>query len=213
MRAWHALFAIGVILLSAGFVVAVIQPSDQVGTQTQGTPLNGTSNNSNISGRMQQYVGFYGRVTMEVRKTVGVGSVMYNKTVTQGKLYFIKNGENPDWTGLDVAKNNSNTDRNLSLTGYYVTGNHFVFNDSLLIGTERTTCNKSGDYLNTTDAYKIIVMCDAIGCAGSPKYFFCVDIADKLSANGYGVVQYEMITAKTPTYTSYDVYYDMEQAS
>jgi hypothetical protein len=210
MKAWHALLVLGVIMLSAGFVVAVIQPSDEF---NQGAPTNGTSNFTNVTGRMQQFVGFYGKVAMQVRKTVGVGSVLYDKIVTQGKLYFIKNGENPDWTGLDVAKNNSNTDGNISLTGYYVTGNHFVFNDSLLIGTERTTCNKSGNYLNTTDAYKVTILCDTAACAGSPKYFFCVDISDKLSTNDYGVVQYEIITAKTSVYTSYDIFYDMEQAS
>jgi hypothetical protein len=190
-----------------GFLYAVVDKSDLSNIET---PVNGTANYTNISGRMQQFVGFYGRIVMEVRKETGQGSTLYNKTVTSGRLFFVKNGENPDWTYLTAAENNSNTDRNLSLTGYYVTGNHFVFNESRLSEVENSTCNRSANYLNTTDNYKSAILCDTIGCAGSPKYFFCVDIADKQSTQGFGQVQYEIIVPKTSAYNSYDIFYDLE---
>lgn len=163
---------------------------------------NGTSTLLNVTSRMQQYVGFFGRVWQEVRLNTTVGSgTMYNKSVSSGKMYFFKAGSTP--TGVFTpALNNSQTDGNFSLSGFYVTGNHFVLN-STVCGTA------SVDHLNTTDNYMNGIFKDA---AATPNYFLCVDILPKTSTNGFespdGNVQFEIVVPKTASYLSYDIWID-----
>lgn len=160
---------------------------------------NGTSTMLNITARMQQYVGFFGVINSTVKLNTGAGNILYQKPVTSGKIYFFKNGATP--TGALVpALNNSQTDANFSLSGYYATGNHFVNN--------ATVCGVSlVNHLNTTDNYAVGIMKDS---AANPNFFICTDIRPVTSANGMGAVTFEAVVPKTSSYASYDVYVDLE---
>ncbi len=194
------IMAFAVIVL-AGYVNSAIQTTDNLGVPVPAA--NGTSSNLNISARMQQYVGYFGNVVTMVRLNTtnasGSNLQLYNKSITTGKIYFAKSGAT--LTGaITPAMNNSQTDGNFSLTGVYITGNHFIRNG--------TICGvASVDHLNTTDNYGVGIFKDA---AADPNYFLCTDILTKTSNYGFGSVGFEAVVPKTSTYAAYDVYIDLE---
>ncbi|MFH0971375.1 MAG: hypothetical protein V1835_02300 [Candidatus Micrarchaeota archaeon] len=205
MRSWqYALGAVFLILLVfvVNFVKAPLYVSDN--TNVAVPDENGTSTLLNITSRMQQYVGFYGRIWAEVRRTATVGSgTMYNRTMDRGFIYFFKNGATPTYAFVP-AINNSETDGNFSLTNYYITGNHYMNNG--------TICGIAAvDHLNTTDSYAVGIFHDS---AATPNYFLCTDIQIKVSTNGFdttdGNVAFEVVVPKTSSYQAYDVWIDGE---
>ncbi|MFH1257337.1 MAG: hypothetical protein V1658_00205, partial [Candidatus Micrarchaeota archaeon] len=154
----------------------------------------------NVTTRMQQYVGFFGNVTAEVRLNVTVNSgTLYRKDVDRGKIYFFDTGATPTMPFVP-ALNNSETDGNFSLTGFYVTGNHFIYNN--------TVCGVvSVDHLNTSDNYMVGIFRDA---AAAPNYFICTDIRPVSSSTGFGAVEFQAVVPKTGLYMAYDVWIDFE---
>ncbi|MFH1750439.1 MAG: hypothetical protein ABH863_02050 [Candidatus Micrarchaeota archaeon] len=203
MKNWqYWIGAAAFLLLISVSVRAALQQTDNTAVAVPSD--NGTSTYLNVTTRMQQYVGFFGRIWYEVRLNFTTGSgTLYNKSVTEGKIYFYKAGATPTGAIL-TAVNNSDTDGNFSLTGYYATGNHYVLNS--------TVCGvTSVDHLNTTDNYAVGIFKDQ---AATPNYFLCTDITQKSSTNGFntvdGNVHFEVVVPKTSTYTSYDVWIDSE---
>jgi hypothetical protein len=161
---------------------------------------NGTSSQVNITAKMEQYVGFFGTVAVAVRRNTTNGYVMYNKTATSGKLYFYKAGSTVDGNVL-AAPASSVSDGNFSLSGFYATANHFT--------SSLTVCGvASSNALTTTDGLNTSIYRNQT--AGGANYFLCTDIANTVSTNGFGTVQYEIVVPKTSLYTAYDVYYDLE---
>ncbi|MBU1197021.1 hypothetical protein KJ765_00760 [Candidatus Micrarchaeota archaeon] len=178
------------------FVWAAVEQSDN--TAEPVPTNNGTSRNMSVAGRMQQYVGFYGNVSFEVRNDTSLGNVMYRKTVHYGKLFFFDEGDTPT-EPFSAAPTTANTDGNFSLTGYYVTSNHF--------DTQDTVCNTSSvNKLNTTDNRLTGIFYDA---AAPSNYFFCTEISAFTSTNGFGTLSYEIVVAKTSSYMSYDIWFDL----
>lgn len=198
MRFLHIFLILLLLGLLANFTSSSIFLTDN---QNVAVPSdNGTSSNLNITGRMQQYVGYYGNInTTVILSAANNNTRMYTKLVTQGKVYFFRQGQEPTGT-FTPALNNSQTDGNFSLSGYYVTGNHFALN-STVCGVE------SVDHLNTTDNYMVGIFKDS---ATTPRYFLCTDIRTMTSANGMGTVSYEIVVPKTAIYTAYDVFVDLE---
>ncbi len=187
-----------VVLLLARAVSSAIFITDNTGVTVPAD--NGTSTMLNITARMQQYIGFFGQVntTVKINTTAGAPK-LYDMPVTSGKIFFLKNGDVPSGA-IVPALNDSETDGNFSLTGYYVTGNHFVKND--------TVCGiASVDHLLTTDGYKVGIFKDS---GETPVYFVGTDIAQVTSSNGMGTPVFEVIAPKTSVYDSYDVYIDLE---
>lgn len=188
-----------IILLSfaANFALATLSVTDN--TNIAVPTANGTSTMLNVTMRMQQYVGFFGAINTTVKLNTGAGNILYQKPVTTGKIFFFKTGVTP--TGALVpALNNSQTDANYSLSGYYATGNHFMNNG--------TVCGIANiNFLNTTDQYGVGIFKDS---AANPNFGFCSDVVQKTSTNGFGTPAFEVIVAKTATYTAYDIYVDLE---
>ncbi|MFH1257889.1 MAG: hypothetical protein ABIG96_06550 [Candidatus Micrarchaeota archaeon] len=190
-----------VLLVAIGFVNLVTSSVYLSGNQDVAVPAdNGTSSNTNISARMQQYVGFFG----EINATIILGFAnnntrIYQKPVTSGKIFFVKVGA--ALTGaIQAADADTDTDANFSLTGYYITANHFTLS-STVAGVA------SVNHLNTTDNFMVGIFKDS---AAAPNYFVGTDIRSITSANGMGDVSYEVIVPKTGTYTAYDVFIDLE---
>ncbi len=195
------LAGLAVIVLLIQFAQSALIVTDNLGVATPSQ--NGTSFDLNVTSRMQQYVGYFGNVVTMVRLNTtnasGSNLQLYNKSITTGKIYFAKSGAT--LTGaITPAMNNSQTDGNFSLTGVYITGNHFIRNG--------TICGvASVDHLNTTDNYGVGIFKDA---AADPNYFLCTDILTKTSNYGFGSVGFEAVVPKTSTYAAYDVYIDLE---
>ncbi|MFH1107429.1 MAG: hypothetical protein V1787_06065 [Candidatus Micrarchaeota archaeon] len=189
--------ALPLALMFAGIVLATVEITDNTNVAVPSD--NGTSLNTSVAGRMQQYVGYYGNVSMQVRNNTNLGNVLYFKTVNFGRLFFVKTGATLT-TPFTVAPTNAVTDANFSLTGYYNTSNHF---DSTAVVCNLTNSNK----LNTTDNRLTGIYYDA---AAVPNYFFCTDIGSFTSSNGFGnELSYEIIVAKTATYIAYDIWFDL----
>lgn len=198
MKKYLVLVGLVAIALLANFAASSLYLSDN---QNVAVPTdNGTSSSINVTARMQQYVGFFGNInTTVILSAANNNTKMYTKAVTTGKIYFVKAGAAP--TGaITPALNNSQTDGNFSLSGYYVTGNHYIHNT--------TICGVDfANSLNTTDNYPVAILKDA---ATTPNYFLCTDIIQKTSTNGMGSVSYEVVVPKTGVYTAYDVFVDLE---
>ncbi|MBU1196970.1 hypothetical protein KJ765_00505 [Candidatus Micrarchaeota archaeon] len=206
VRSWHILAVAGallaVVIASAIYVAAAAEQSDY--TNWAVPAENGTANNTNITGRMQQYVGFYGNVSSQVRNSTALGNVLYQKGVTSGVLYFLKGGATPTAPFVN-ASTNSTTDGNFSLTGYYSTANHFDTNAS----DGQCGSNLDIKVLNTTDSRSTGILFDS-STPGTENYFFCTNISSFTSTNGFGTINYQIIVAKTPSFLSYDIWYDLE---
>ncbi len=187
------------LLLSAPVVMAAyIATSDNLNVAVPAA--NGTSSQVNITAPMQQYVGFFGTVAVAVRRNSTNGYIMYNKTATSGKLYFYKTGAVVDQNVL-AAPTGAATDGNFSLSGFYVTANQFT-NSLTVCGVASSNALTTTDNLNTS-IYRNQT-------AGGANYFLCTDIANTVSTNGFGTVQYEIVVPKTSAYTAYDVYLDLQ---
>ncbi|MBU1197719.1 hypothetical protein KJ765_04360 [Candidatus Micrarchaeota archaeon] len=197
------ILALGLIVAGVMSVIvyAAVEQSDN--TNVAVPTNNGTSTNLSVAGRMQQYVGFYGNMSYQVRNDTTVGNILYQKTVTQGVLYFFKNGATPTEPFVN-ASTNSTTDTNFSLTGYYVTGNHFDTNAS----DGQCASNLDLKVLNTTDGRSTAILFDS-STAGTENYLFCTNISSFTSTNGFGTINYEIVVAKTPTYMAYDIWHDL----
>ncbi|MFH1107500.1 MAG: hypothetical protein V1787_06440 [Candidatus Micrarchaeota archaeon] len=177
-------------------VFAVAEQSDNTNVAVPAD--NGTSSNTSIAGRMQQYVGFYGNVSFEVRNNTNLGNVLYRKTVTSGVLYFLKNGDTFPGT-LVNATANTTADSVIGVSGYYNTSNHFDSRGNLC-----NTLNVSK--LTTTDSRTTGLLSDP----NNTEYMFCTDIGYFTSSNGFGSeLSYEIIVAKTPAYMAYDIWFDL----
>jgi len=187
------------LLSMASLVVAAAVSSD---TTNVATPADyGTCANQDVTGRMQQYVGFYGNVSMQVRNETTAGNVMYSKAVNTGKLYFLKNGATPTQPFLAASPSAPATDGNFSLTGWYASANHFA--------NQMTVCGVASTYyLNTTDEYTVGLFKDS---AADPNTNFglCVDMKQVASTNGFGTTLYQVVVPKTASFTNYDIWYDL----
>ncbi|HLC47769.1 MAG TPA: hypothetical protein VJI13_01740 [Candidatus Norongarragalinales archaeon] len=205
MRNWHyAVVGIAILGILAYSARASLYQTDNLNVAVPSE--NGTSTLLNVTSRMQQYVGFFGRIWAEVRLNTTAGSgTLYNKSVDRGMMYLFKAGATPLLPFSPASINATTTDLNFSLTGYYVTGNHFINNG--------TVCNiSSAMYLNTTDNFMVGIFKDA---STAPKnYFVCTDIRPVNSQNGFntidGNVLFEVIAPKTATYSAYDIWVDGE---
>ncbi|HLC48410.1 MAG TPA: hypothetical protein VJI13_05025 [Candidatus Norongarragalinales archaeon] len=197
-RGYQLVLGLVAIVFLAKMAASAIFLTDNTGVAAPSE--NGTSTLLNVSARMQQYVGFFGVInsTVKINTTVGAPQ-LYAQPVTSGKIYFVKAGAS--LSGAIVpALNNTQTDGNFSLTGYYITGNHFVNNG--------TVCGvASMDHLNTTDNYMVAIARDS---GATPNYLICGDIRTVVSTNGLGTTAFQVIVPKTSTYSSYDVYVDLE---
>lgn len=206
MKNWYLILGIAAVVVLSMLVNVVRAPLYITDNTNVAVPVeNGTSTNLNVTSRMQQYVGFFGRVWAEVRLNATPGSgTMYNKSVTNGSIYFFKTGSTPT-TPFSNAGLGDTTDLNFSLTGYYKVTNHFV-NSGRVCGTN------SVNHLNTTDNYAVGIFKDS---AATPNYFVCTDIQIKISQNGFssvdGNVAFEVIAPKTVSYQAYDIWIDGEQ--
>ena len=185
----------------ANFVSAEPVAADQQGVTA---PANGTANSANLSFLAQQYIGFYGNVTMQVRAVSGPNS-LYNRTVTSGCV-FVTDGDHasgvPSWPAK-TSSPDTFADGNFSLTGAYITGNHYNTIITSLCGV--TTVYK----LNTTDDFAVGIFRD--GNASTSQHFIGSNIKNIVSSNGFGLVQYEVIVPKTATYgnAGYDFYVEL----
>ncbi len=189
--------ALAVLVAFSMLAMANVEESDNVNVPVP--TQNGTSSNTTVTGRMQQYVGFYGNLTFQVRNNTNVGNVLYYKTVTYGKLYFFKTGAIPT-EPFTAAPTSALTNSNFSLTGFYNTSNHF--------DTQATVCGiNSVNKLNTTDNRTVGIFYDA---ATTPNYFVCTDVGAFTSGNGFGTISYEIIVPKTTSYLNYDIWYNLD---
>ncbi|MFH1750393.1 MAG: hypothetical protein ABH863_01820 [Candidatus Micrarchaeota archaeon] len=192
------LIGLATVILLANYASSAIFITDNTGVNVPAD--NGTSTMLNVTSRMQQYVGFFGGInsTVKINTTIGAPQ-LYAQPVTSGKIYFVKNGATLEGA-IVPALNDTDTDANFSLSGSYVTGNHFK-NNGTICGVEFS------DFLYTTDEYGVAILRDS---AADPNYFICTDISPKTSSNGMGNVAFEVIVPKTDIYASYDVYVDLE---
>ncbi|MEK6843187.1 MAG: hypothetical protein AABY04_01745 [Candidatus Micrarchaeota archaeon] len=194
-RKFVLLLGLALALILSRPVLAAIFVTDN--TAVAVPTANGTSTLLNVTARMQQYVGFFGQVNATVKLTAGGSNILYAKLVSSGKIYFFKAGAVPQ-TPFTTALNNTATDNNFQLSGYYITGNHYMNNG--------TICGQaSTNFLNTTDNYGVGIFKDT-----NFNYFLCTDISTKVSTNGFGTVGFEVVVPKTANYTSYDVWIDLE---
>ena len=206
-----ARYAVPLLLLSALFAVVLVfnnfVGADPVAADQQGVtaPANGTADSQNLTVPAQQYIGFYGNVTIQVRKTGGgPGTSLYNKTVFSGCV-FVNDGDiaAPAWPAA-VSPPDDNSDGNFSLTGAYLTRYHFV---TVFSGT---LCGVAGPFiLNTTDDFGVGIFRDQNGT--NSRHFVGSNIRDMTSTNGFGRLQYEVIVPKTATYgdAGYDFYLEL----
>jgi hypothetical protein len=188
-------FFVVLLLAMAAILVRASTVSDNTNL---GVPSdNGTSGNQTITGRMEQYAAYYGNVSMQVRNNTAAGNVLYSKTVTSGKLYFLKNGATFP-TNLIAAPANSTADTAIGLSGFYVTANHFDTTD--------TVCGVgSAPKITTTDSVDTGMFSEE----DNTNYLFCTDITTITSTNGFGTINYEVIVPTTSLYTAYDVWFDL----
>jgi len=64
------------------------------------------------------------------------------------------------------------------------------------------------NYINSTDNYHTGIFRD--NATATANYYFCTNISAKISGNGFGEVDYEVVVPKTGVYTAYDVWFDLE---
>ncbi len=200
----HVIIGALVVLAFMAHVATSVIQTDNLGVPVPAS--NGTSTLLNVTARMEQYVGYFGDIVMMVRYNVTNVSTssspnyqLYNQSVVgEGKIYFFQSGDTPT-EPFTTARNNSQTDGNFSLSGFYITGNHYM-NNGTICGQEST------DYLNTSDNYGVGIFKDS---TAEPNYFLCVDIVRKASAYGFGTTAFQAVVPKTSTYTAYDVYIDL----
>ncbi len=194
--------AIALFVLFLAFSVYAV-PSQSDYTNWQVPSQNGTANNTNITGRAQMYVGFYGNMSIQVRNNTATGNVLYQKNVEYGKLYFFKAGATPGSVFLN-ASTNATVNGNFSLTGAYNLSYHFD------VTTIEPYCGvNNASVLNTTDNRRTAILYDNTA-PPSTNYFFCTQLGSFTSTNGFGTINYEIIVAKTPTYMSYDIWFDLQ---
>ncbi|MBU1197721.1 hypothetical protein KJ765_04370 [Candidatus Micrarchaeota archaeon] len=196
----NRVFFVAILLITGSFMVYAVQQSDN--TNVAAPTDNGTSSNLTVTGRMEQYVGFYGNLTMQVRNNTAVGNVLYTKPVSQGVLYFFETGVTPSEPFVN-ASTNSTTDGNFSLTGYYVTANHF--DSSASDGQCGSALNMR--VLNTTDSRSTAIIYDSTG-AGTEKYGFCTNLSN-FATTSFGRINYQVVVAKTAGYNAYDIWFDL----
>jgi hypothetical protein len=158
---------------------------------------NGTSSNTSITGRMEQYVGFYGNVSMQVRNNTAAGNVMYRKGVTSGRLYFLKASVSFP-TELVNATANSTADTVIGVSGFYSTATQFDSRGNI--------CSKTNVSKLTTEDSRTTGMLSNVD---NSVYLFCTDLGSFTSTNGFGTINYEVIVASTASYASYDVWFDL----
>lgn len=192
------------VLATIGYVARAVTESDNTNVAT---PANGTSSNTSVTSLSEQYVGFYGNLSIQVRNNTATTNVLYRKTVTTGKLYFFKAGAVPGTKFLN-ASTNTTSNNNFSLTGFYNLSYHF---DQITLEPYCGINNVS--YLNTTDNRMTGVLYDNAG-AGTENYFFCTTLGNFASTNGFGRLNYEIIVPKTTgSYTNYDIWYDLTDST
>ncbi len=194
-------FVAGLLLLATMAVyVAAAQVSDNTNIAVPAN--NGTSTNQSVTGLAEQYVGFYGNMSIQVRNNTAAGNVLYQKSVNSGRIYFFKTGATPGTIFLN-ASTNTTSNENFSLTGAYNLSYNF---DQISIQPLCGVNNVS--YLNTTDNRQTRILYDNAG-AGTENYFFCTPIGNFLSTNGFGRINYEIVVAKSVTYSAYDIWFDL----
>lgn len=195
-----SIFLIGMIIVGLSGLAAADPVS---GSTSVAAPANGTADFLNITFQAQQYVGFYGNVSTVVMKSGGdVGKSMLNHTMRNGTVFITKAGNIFSGT-LTPAPTDPWTNGNLSLTGEYLTGNWFTKN-----GTEGCGVGFDSSYgmpqLNTTDNFTVSLLQN--DTTGSPLFLTCSHINITVSANGFGVENYQLIAPKTSLWTAYDLY-------
>lgn len=198
--AWVALALAVAAGLLAQALSAIPAQSDQ--TNVAVPAQNGTSAMTNLTGLAQMYVGFYGNVSIQVRNDTSAGNVLYRRGVSYGKLYFFKAGAVPGNVFLNASTNATVNDK-FSLSGAY----NLSYNYDRI--TLEPFCGVNNvSYLNTTDNIRTGLLYDNAG-AGTENYFFCTQIGSIASANGFGPINYEAVVVKSPSYMSYDIWFDL----
>ena len=192
-------------LITGAFIVNFAAADPVASNADVASPAaNGTADSANLSIPAQQYVGFYGNVTIQVRKTGGgPGTSLYNKSVVSGCVFVIDGSLSaPAWPAV-VSPPDGNADGNFSLSGAYLTQYHY----NTISGF--TFCGVAGAFtLNTTDNFQSGIFRDYNGT--NARHFVGSNIRDITSTNGFGRVQYEVIVPRTPAYGStYDFFVDL----
>jgi hypothetical protein len=193
MRNIYGIF-VAILLVFATLIYAAATITDNTNVAT---PTGGESSNQSLTGLANQYVGFYGNVSIQVRNNTAGGNILYNKPVNSGKVYFLKNGEVIPNT-LVNATANSTADGVIGLTGAYGTASMY---DSRQDACGITNVSK----LNTTDNR----MTGLLSNLTNDQYLFCTDIGSFTSTNGFGTINYEIVVPKTGTFAAYDIWFDL----
>jgi hypothetical protein len=175
-------------------------------------PANGTANSDNLTFAAQQWIGYYGNLTMQILAAGSVGSVNYsilNVTINNGTVYLTKAGENPNFAASTVANvTDPNTDSNFSLSGEYVTANLGFSNTTGMVICGVGSATNGIWYVNTTDNIPVGILKDA---SGSSNYYMCSKVYPQTAnSNLHIAYQYAIIGPKTSTYgnSGYDLYYE-----
>lgn len=194
MRIVYGFFVV-LLLFLATFLVSGARVSDN--TNVAVPTDNGTSSNTSATGLMEQYVGFYGNLTMQVRNNTAAGNVLHQKGVTSGVMYFLKTGQVIP-AAIVNATANTTADGILGLTGWYISSNHF--------DTRTDTCGVTNvSRLTTTDSR----ITGLLSNTTNNQYFFCTNVSSFTSTNGFGTINYEIVVPKTGLFTAYDIWYDL----
>jgi hypothetical protein len=173
-------------------------------------PANGTATNMNLTFDSQQWIGFYGNLTMQVRQTgAALNYSLLNVTVKNGTVYLTKAGENPSFASSIVANvSDTNTDSNFSLSGEYTTASMGFSNSTGMIICGVGTASNGIWYLNTSDNIPIGILKDG---PGSSNYYMCSKVYPQTAnSNLHLAYQYAIIGPKTPSWGNggYDLYYE-----
>jgi hypothetical protein len=173
-------------------------------------PANGTANELNLSFNAQDWIGFYGNLTMNITQ-FGTSNALFRNYVRNGTVYVTSHSENPNFATLIVSPPDLFADQNLTL-------NNTAYTTSLMgFGANPALYSLCGIYqglfyVNTTDNIPIGIEKDG-NASGFQHYLFCspvIQIASGSSALGTSY-DFAVIAPATPTYggaLGYDLYYE-----
>jgi hypothetical protein len=206
-RLWLVVVIIAGIVLAGFYGMQPVRAAPIIVGSSILAPANGTGDSLNLTFLAQQWVGFYGNLTMTIVMNGSASNYsLLNSTVKNGTVYVTNAGENPNFaTGIVANVTDPNTDSNFSLTGEYTMANMGFSN-----ATAFTDCGVSNVwYLNTTDNIPVAILKDQ---STAPKYYMCSRVIPQSSATDvlHTDYQYAIIAPKTSTYgnSGYDLYYD-----
>lgn len=174
-------------------------------------PTDGTVNSLNLTFQAQDWIGFYGNLSMQIVQNGSLSNFsLLNVTVKNGTMYITKAGEDPTFASSIVANaTDPYTDGNFSLAGQYITSNMGFSNTTGMQICGVGSPSNAIWYVNTTDNIPVGLLRD--GAGASANYYLCSKIyPQQANSNLHIAYQYAIIAPKTGTYgnTGYDLYYE-----